>query len=305
MRQGGITVNPIMEKLIGKAEILIEALPYIRNFAGKTFVIKYGGHAMVSEDLKNSVAQDVVLLKYIGINPILVHGGGTEITALMEKLGKKAKFVNGLRVTDRETMEMVEMVLVGKVGKEIVTLLNKHGGKAVGLSGKDSNLLLAEKSAPVNVTVDGVNQVVDLGYVGDIVAVNPDVIHTLSRQNYIPVISSIGVSVNGEGLNINADHAAGALAAALRAEKLIVLTDVEGIFARPGDPASLISSLHRQQAQEMIRSGEISAGMIPKVDACVRALDHDVQRTHIIDGRISHSLLLEIFTDHGIGTMVK
>lgn len=297
-------VNPIMEKLIGKAETLIEALPYIRNFAGKTFVIKFGGHAMVSEALKNTVAQDVVLLKYIGINPILVHGGGTEITALMEKFGKKANFVGGLRVTDKETMEMVEMVLVGKVGKEIVTLLNMHGGKAVGLSGKDSNLLLAEKRSPVSVTVDGVDKVIDLGYVGDIVAVNHDVINTLSRQNYIPVISSIGVSVNGEGLNINADHVAGALAAAIKAEKLIMLTDVEGIYARPGDPSSLISALDRHKAQGMIRSGEISTGMIPKVEACIRALDHDVQRTHIIDGRISHSLLLEIFTDHGIGTMV-
>ena len=297
-------MNDAMQKLIGKAEVLIEALPYIRNFAGKTFVIKYGGQAMVSEELKNAVAQDIVLLKYIGINPILVHGGGKEITALMDKLGKETNFVDGLRVTDKETMEMVEMVLVGKVSKEIVTLLNRHGGKAVGLSGKDSNLLMAEKRSPANVKVDGMEKTVDLGYVGDIVSVDPAVIHTLSRENYNPVISSIGVNAAGEGLNINADHVAGELAAAITAEKLIVLTDVEGIVSRPGDLTSLISSLNRQKAREMIVSGDISKGMIPKVEACVHALNNNVRRTHIIDGRISHSLLLEIFTDHGIGTMV-
>lgn len=293
-----------VESLIAKAEVLIEALPYIQKFSGKTFVIKYGGQAMVSEELKNSVAQDIVLLKFIGINPIVVHGGGKEITQLMEKTGKKARFVNGLRVTDKETMEMVEMVLVGKVNKEIVTLLNRHGGKAVGLSGKDSNLLVCRKRPSLQVVVDGKEQSVDLGYVGDVVVVSPEVIHTLSKNGYIPVISSIGVSPEGEGLNINADHVAGELAAALGAEKLIILTDVEGILADPEDMGSLISSLHRQKAREMIISGEISAGMIPKVEACVRALNNNVSRTHIIDGRLSHSMLLEIFTDKGIGTMV-
>jgi acetylglutamate kinase len=293
-----------MEALIAKAGVLIEALPYIRNFTGKTFVIKYGGQAMISDELKNSVAQDIVLLKFIGINPIVVHGGGKEITALMEKTGKKARFVSGLRVTDKETMEVVEMVLVGKVNKEIVTLLNRHGGKAVGLSGKDSNLLVCRKRSPLQVVVEGKEQYVDLGYVGDVVVVSPEVIHTLSRNGYIPVISSIGVSPEGEGLNINADHVAGELAAALGAEKLIILTDVEGIFAEPGDPGTLISSLQRQKVREMIISGEISAGMIPKVEACVRALNNNVSRTHIIDGRLNHSMLLEIFTDKGIGTMV-
>ncbi len=297
-------MDEAMQKLIGKAEILIEALPYIREFAGKTFVIKYGGQAMVSEELKNSVAQDIVLLKYIGINPILVHGGGQEITLLMERLGKKASFVDGLRVTDRETMELVEMVLVGKINKEIVALLNRHGGKAVGLSGKDSNLMLAVKRPPKNISVDGVEKTIDLGYVGDILSINPAVIHTLSSQNYIPVISSIGVSEEGEGLNINADHVAGELAAALNAEKLIILTDVEGIMKKQGDSTTLISSLKRQEARQMIISGEISSGMIPKVEACVGALNSNVKRTHIIDGRINHSLLLEIFTDQGIGTMV-
>ena len=298
-------LNNSIEELIAKADVLVEALPYIRNFAGKTFVIKYGGHAMVSEKLKDSVARDLVLLKFIGINPVVVHGGGNEITILMEKLGKKASFVDGLRVTDKESMEMVEMVLVGKVNKEIVNLLNQHGGKAVGLSGKDSNLLIAQKRPPARVTVEGEDKYVDLGYVGDIVTVNPEVMHTLSSQNYIPVISSIGVSNEGEGLNINADHVAGELAAALKAEKLIILTDVEGIFLDEKDKNTLISSLQRRRARQMILSGEISTGMVPKVDACIRALNNDVRRTHIIDGRLSHSILLEIFTDRGIGTMVE
>jgi acetylglutamate kinase len=293
-----------MDSLIAKAGVLIEALPYIRKFAGKTFVIKYGGHAMVSEELKNSVTQDIVLLKFIGINPIVVHGGGGEITALMEKLGKKALFAGGLRVTDKETMEVVEMVLIGKINQEIVSLLNKHGGRAVGLSGKDSNLLMARKRPPVQVFVEGKEQSIDLGCVGDVVTVSPEVINTLSSNGYIPVISSVGVSPEGEGLNINADHVAGELAAALGAEKLIILTDVEGILEKPEDPGSLISSLHRQKVREMIISGKISSGMIPKVEACVRALNNNVSRTHIIDGRISHSMLLEIFTDKGIGTMV-
>ena len=297
-------MNKSVETFIAKAEILIEALPYIRNFAGKTFVIKYGGQAMISAEMKNLVAQDLVLLKFIGINPIIVHGGGKEITILMEKLGKEACFIDGLRITDQETMELVEMVLVGKVNKEIVSLLNRHGGKAVGLSGKDSNLLACRKKLPLKVDVNGKEQVVDLGCVGDILKINPEVIQTLSKNGYIPVISSVGVGTEGESLNINADHVAGELAAALQAEKLIVLTDVEGIFVQEDDPGTLISTLSRRRAQEMIISGEISAGMIPKVEACIRALNNDVSRTHIIDGRLSHSIVLEIFTDEGIGTMV-
>ena len=293
-----------MEALIAKADILVEALPYIRNFAGKTFVIKYGGHAMVSEDLKKSVTQDIVMLKYIGINPIVVHGGGNEITDMMQRLGKKAQFAGGLRVTDKETMELVEMVLVGKINTELVGLLNKHGGNGVGLNGKDSGLLTARKMPPVRVLNDGVESYVDLGYVGDLFKVNPDVVFALIQSGYIPVISSVGVSPEGESMNINADHAAGELAAAVRAEKLILLTDVEGIFARPDDPASLISSLSQEKAREMITTGEISSGMIPKVEACFKALSGNVCGTHIIDGRLNHSLLLEIFTDEGIGTMV-
>ncbi len=294
-----------MEKLIEKAQVLIEALPYIRNFSGKTFVIKYGGQAMVSEELKNSVAQDIVLLKYIGINPIVVHGGGKEITNLLERLGIDTRFVGGLRVTDQETMELVEMVLVGKINKEVVNLLNRHGGKAVGLSGKDSNLLLARKRPPTQAVVDGAELHVDLGFVGDVFEINASVIDTLSQNNYIPVIAPVAVSPEGDGLNINADHVAGELAAALKAEKLILLTDVEGILRVPDQPETFISSVTRQQARDMIMSGEISSGMIPKVEACIRALNSGVSRTHIIDGRLSHSMLLEIFTDTGIGTMVQ
>jgi acetylglutamate kinase len=291
-----------MMKLIGKAEVLIEALPYIRTFGDKTFVIKYGGQAMVSEELKKSVVMDIVLLKFIGINPILVHGGGAEVTDLLARLGKQAVFANGLRVTDAETMEVVEMVLTGKVNKEIVTLINRCGGKAVGLSGKDSDLLVARRRPPER--INGSDVVVDLGLVGDIVRVNPHVINTLSDQGYIPVISSVAVGQEGESLNINADHAAGELAAALSAEKLILLTDVEGIFDDTTDQGSLISRLKQEKALELIKSGHINKGMIPKVEACLKALEHGVHRTHIIDGRLPHSLLLEIFTDHGIGTMV-
>ncbi len=294
-----------METLIEKAHVLIEALPYIRTFSGKTFVIKYGGQAMVSDELKHAVAQDIILLKYIGINPIVVHGGGKEINSLLERLGIDTRFVGGLRVTDQETMELVEMVLVGKINKEVVNLLNRHGGKAVGLSGKDSDLLVARKRPPAQAMIDGTEHFVDLGFVGDVTDINASVIDTLSKNNYIPVIAPVAVSPEGYGLNINADHVAGELASALKAEKLILLTDVEGILRVPEQPESLVSSVTRQQARDMIISGEISSGMIPKVEACIRALNSGVSRTHIIDGRLSHSMLLEIFTDTGIGTMVE
>ncbi|MDW7651919.1 MAG: acetylglutamate kinase [Bacillota bacterium] len=291
-----------MNELIAKAEVLIESLPYIRTFADRTFVIKYGGQAMVSEELKKSVMMDIILLKFIGINPIVVHGGGAEVTSVLNRLGKETVFTNGLRVTDEETMEVVEMVLMGKVNKQIVSFINQFGGKAVGLSGKDSNMIVARRRAPER--INGSGEIVDLGFVGDIIKINPGVIHTLSREGYIPVISSVGIGLEGESLNINADHVAGELAAALSAEKLILLTDVEGIYGDANDGSSLISSLPKAKALEMIEEGKINKGMIPKVQACLTALEHEVRRTHIVDGRIPHSLLLEIFTDHGIGTMV-
>lgn len=277
-----------------KAAVLIEALPYIRNFYGSTIVVKYGGNAMINQHLKAGVCQDLVLLKYIGLNPIIVHGGGPEISDMMERMGKTPEFVNGLRVTDAETMEIVQMVMIGKINTELVTLLNRYGGKAVGLNGKDANLIQAQKHGGE----------VDLGFVGDIIGINSELLHTLSRDGYIPVVSSVGVGPDGESYNINADRAAGFIAGALNAEKLIILTDVEGIFADPGDPSTLISQLSMARARKLIASGQINQGMIPKVEACIEALEKGVGRTHIIDGRQLHSILLEIFTNQGIGTMV-
>lgn len=293
-----------MNELVTRAGVLIEALPYIKKFAGKTFVIKYGGQAMVSQDLKESVVMDIILMKYIGINPIIVHGGGAEVTHLMKRLGMKAHFANGLRVTDKETMELVEMVLAGKVNKDIVALFNRQGGKAVGLCGKDANLFTCQKYAPVPVQTEEGEGLVDLGFVGDITQVNPELVHLLCQEGYIPVISSVGTTEEGDSVNINADHAAGHLAAALGAEKLILLTDVEGIFLDQDDPATLISALPQAEALRLMASGEINAGMIPKVEACLLGLKGGVHRTHIINGCIPHALVLEIFTDSGIGTMV-
>jgi acetylglutamate kinase len=288
---------------IEKAQVLIEALPYIRTFFGRTFVIKYGGNAMTDPELKKAVMLDVILLKYVGINPVIVHGGGPDISRTMERLGKKPVFVAGHRVTDAETMEIVQMVLVGKINQEIVSLINKYGGKSIGLSGKDGNLIVARRRTGGHATVDGPGEV-DLGYVGDVESINPEPIHLLSEKGYIPVVAPVGVGLDGESYNINADAVAGHLAAALKADKLIMLTDVEGIFGDPNDTSTLISALGTEQAMRMIQNGEISGGMIPKVEACIRALDAGVARTHIIDGRKMHSLLLEIFTDQGIGTMV-
>lgn len=279
-------------ELIEKAGVLIEALPYIRTFFGKTFVIKYGGHAMTDPELKKAVMLDIILLKYVGVNPVLVHGGGPEITSWMNKVGKEPRFVDGLRVTDAETMEIVQMVLAGKVNKEIVALVNRYGGKAIGLSGHDGNLLNARQ-------IGG-----DLGLVGQVETINAELLHMLSKAGYIPVIASIGAGFDGETYNINADAVAGDLASALNADKLIMLTDVEGIFADERDPDTLISALEIERARHMIREGRIDGGMIPKVEACITALENGVARTHIVDGRSLHSLLLEIFTDEGIGTMV-
>lgn len=282
-----------MDEFIAKAATLSEALPYLRRFFGKTFVVKYGGAAMVDRNARESVMRDLVLLKYIGINPVVVHGGGPEITALLQRLGKQTSFVNGRRVTDPETMEIAQMVLVGKVNKELVNLINRHGGRAVGLSGLDAGLIRV-------VPADGGA----LGRVGEVERIDPEPLHVLSREGYLPVIATVGVGPDGESYNINADLVAGDLAVALGAEKLIMLTDVEGLRADPGDPDSLLPSVTAGEARRLIEQGAVGGGMIPKVEACVRAAEGGVARTHIIDGRVPHALLLEIFTDRGIGTMV-
>ncbi len=292
-----------VDQIIAKAGVLVEAIPYIRTFYGKTFVIKYGGNAMINESLKLGVMQDIVLLKFLGVNPVVIHGGGPEITQMLNRVGKKAQFVQGLRVTDAETMEIVQMVLVGKLNKEIVAKLNLIGGKAVGLAGQDANLIRAKKTQPT-MPENFQGEIPDVGFVGEVTGIDTTIIDQLIANNYIPVISSIGVGEDGVSYNINADTAAGELAAALRAEKLLMLTDVEGIFENYEDKSSLISALQVEHAHEMIAQGKIEGGMIPKVQACITALNHGVNRTHIIDGRLLHSMLLEILTDQGIGTMV-
>ena len=297
-------MNMDVAKNIPKAEVLVEALPYMRTFAGKIFVVKYGGQAMINPEIMDSVILDLVLLKYIGVKPVLVHGGGNEINEVMEKFGKEPAFVNGLRVTDDETMEIVEMVLMGKVNQNLVSLINKNGGSAVGLSGRDGFTIQARRKEAQPVKGGPEGEEVDLGRVGEIVQINPTLIHTLSDSGYIPVISSIGAESDGESLNINADHVAGELAVSLKAEKLIVLTDVEGIYEVQDSKKQFISSISRREIRALIDSGAINGGMIPKVESCLLALDGGVRRSHIIDGRVPHSLILEIFTDAGIGTMV-
>jgi len=291
-----------MEDIITKAEILIEALPYIRNFFGKTFVIKYGGAAQVKDELKSSFAQDVVMLNFIGIRTAIVHGGGPKISAMMEKMGKKPKFIQGQRVTDEETMDIVEMVLGGLVNKEIVSLINGHGGKAVGLSGKDGGLIRAKKKLIRKTMETGVDEILDIGLVGEVTGIDPHIITSLEREGFIPVISPVGVGPKGETLNINADYVAASVASALQAEKLILMTDVPGIIDR-GD--KIISTLRKPQIKKLIADGTITGGMLPKVQACLKAIEGKVSKTHIIDGRVPHSLLLEIFTKEGIGSEIQ
>jgi len=291
-----------MEKLIQKAETLIESLPFIRAFYGKTFVIKYGGHAMVDEYLRSSFAEDVVLLKFIGINPVIVHGGGPQIGEVLEKMGMESSFVQGMRVTDQETMDVVEMVLVGKVNKMIVNLINQQGGKAVGLSGKDGNLLEAEKLLMYDTPqADRPPEILDVGKVGVVRKVNSEVLYSLDNTGFIPVIAPVGVDENGETYNINADLVAGSVAAALQAEKLILLTDVPGVLDKNGE---LLSSLPHKKVQTMVASDEIVGGMLPKINCCLEAMRGGVRKTHIVDGRLSHCLLLEIFTEKGVGTEI-
>jgi acetylglutamate kinase len=286
-----------------KAAVLIEALPYIQEFYGKTIVVKYGGNAMVSEDLKEKVIQDITLMKYVGMRPVIVHGGGPDITDFLKKIGKKSEFVSGLRVTDEETVQIAEMVLVGKINTEIVSLLNHRGVRAVGLSGKDAELILAHKKL-ATVHENGNSREVDIGYVGEVEKINVDILNDLLDQDYIPVIAPIGVGVGRESYNINADYVAAEVAGALQAEKLILLTDIEGIYRDYKDKSTFISTLKQAEAKEMISQGAIAGGMIPKVEACLRALEAGAGKTHIIDGRLDHSLILEVFTSQGIGSEV-
>ncbi len=273
---------------IEKADVLLEALPYIRRFTGKVLVVKYGGHAMEDEELKDSFAQDIALLKYVGMNPIIVHGGGPQIDAALQKAGIVPRFVRGLRVTDGPTMDIVEMVLVGKINKEIVALLNRHGGNAVGLCGKDGELVVARK-----------RRTQELGFVGEVVGVNARVIDAL--QGFVPVIAPVAADTEGVTYNINADVVAGKVAEALRAEKLILLTDVEGVKGRDG---TLLDTLAADAALELIRDGTIAAGMIPKVECCLEAIRGGVRQAHVIDGRVRHALLLEVLTSRGVGTEI-
>jgi len=291
-----------MENPIDKAKVLVEALPYIRRFYDKTIVVKYGGSAMEEEGLKRSFALDIVLLKYIGLNPVVVHGGGPQIGEMLNKIGKESQFIEGMRVTDGETMDVVEMVLVGKVNKEIVSLINQQGGKAVGLSGKDGRLIVAKKLKLTKSRGKDLSpETIDIGMVGEVKAINPEVIGALEKENFIPVISPIGVGEEGETYNINADLVGGKVASALKAEKLILLTDVEGVKDEKG---RLIPTLSAKQARQLITQKVISSGMIPKVNCCLDALEEGVKKTHIIDGRLEHAILLEIFTDVGIGTQI-
>lgn len=288
--------NHRMKTEILKAEVLIEAIPYIRRFAGSTVVVKYGGSAMVDEKLKRSVIQDIAMLKYIGLKPVVVHGGGKEITGLLERLGKQSQFLDGLRVTDEETAKVAEMVLSGSIGKALVDELQQVGISSVGISGKDGRSLLCSKK------LDEKGR--DLGFVGQIDTVDTSLLETLLANNFVPVVSPVGVDAEGNTYNINADYAASAVAGALSAQKLIFLTDVEGILKDKDDPSSILRTLSEQEALGYIADGTIKGGMIPKVQCCLDGLDKGVESVHVLDGRVPHAILLEIFTTKGVGTMV-
>lgn len=291
-----------MKKLIEKADVLMESLPYIKKFNNKIIVIKYGGNVMLDKNLKKTFALDIVMMKYIGIYPVIVHGGGPQIGKTLEKFGKKSKFVNGLRVTDAETMDIIEMVLGGKINKEIVTLINQQGGKAVGLSGKDGEMIKAKKHRFKNNTPETDRpEIIDLGLVGEITSLNSKIILSLLDGGYIPIIAPIGVGKKDETLNINADFVAGHVAMALKAEKLILLTNVEGVKSKEN---KLISTISKKKAQELIKNKTIVNGMEPKVKCCIKALTNGVKKTHIVDGRLKHAVFLEIFTQEGVGTEI-
>lgn len=292
-----------MKKLIQKAEILLEALPFIKNFYGKTFVIKYGGNAMVSEKLKDNFALDIVMMKYIGINPVIIHGGGPQIDKTLKALGIKSQFFEGQRVTNKETIDVVEMVLGGKINKEIVSLINRHGGNAVGITGKDGDLIMAKRHKKGKKQSAETNrpEIIDLGLVGEITKVNPRILETLDKNEFVPVIAPIGKGEDGTTLNINADFVASKIASALKAEKLILMTDTEGVKNKTG---KLQSGLTKKEVAAMIKEKVIKDGMLPKVKCCLDALKAGVHKTHIVDGRVQHALLLEIFTEDGIGTQI-
>jgi len=286
-----------------RAQILIEALPYIQRFQGKTIVIKYGGNAMVDEALKQSFARDVVLMKLVGMNPVIVHGGGPQIGKLLERIGKKSEFVQGMRVTDRETMDVVEMVLGGLVNKEIVSLINKNGGKAIGLTGKDGGLIRARKLLMKSIPAEGLpSEIIDIGHVGEVESIDPEVVALLDTHNFIPVIAPIGVGPAGEAYNINADVVAGKLAITLLAEKLILLTNTTGVLDKEG---ALLTGLTVSKVNALIADGTIHGGMLPKVNYALDAVNSGVKSAHIIDGRVEHAVLLEVFTDQGVGTLIK
>jgi acetylglutamate kinase len=295
-----------MKESIERAKVLVESLPYIQEFRHKTVVIKYGGHAMVDENLKRQFALDVILLNHIGVNVVIVHGGGPQINDLLDRLEIKPNYVHGMRVTDGETMNVVEMVLVGRVNKEIVGLINHNGGRAVGLSGRDGDLVCARKMhvsiSPDKERLENVPpEIIDLGRVGEVTRINGDVLTTLKREDFIPVIAPVGVGEDGQAFNINADLVAGAIAGALNAEKLILLTDVEGVKDREG---TLIRSLHHEDLDALIAEGTIAGGMIPKVNCCREALKKGTRKTYIVDGRLEHAILLEMFTHEGVGTEI-
>jgi acetylglutamate kinase len=285
-----------------RAKVLVEALPFIQRFNGATIVVKYGGHAMADEQLKRDFALDIILMKYVGINPIVVHGGGPQIGDLLKRLSIEPRFVDGMRVTDKETMDVVEMVLAGKVNKEIVSLINGNGGRAVGLSGKDGKLITAKKMAYLKRgNDDQPTEIIDMGLVGEITAVDNRILIGLVEKGFIPVIAPVGAGLGGETYNINADLVAGHVAASLHAKKLVLLTDTDGVRDKKG---GLISSLRKEDVDGLLENGTISGGMIPKVGCCVKALEGGVQKAHIIDGREEHAILLEIFTERGVGTEI-
>lgn len=291
-----------MQNLIDKAKVLMEALPYLKKFRGKRMVIKYGGHAMVDDKLKESFCRDLILFKLIGLNPVVVHGGGPQIEKVLKQMNITTKFHEGMRITDSDTMDVVEMVLVGKVNKEIVGWINHHGGRAIGFSGKDGQLIQAKRWQEGITEQKATTEIVDLGHVGKVEKINPEALEMIEDSFFIPVIAPVGIAVNGETLNINADYVASHMASALGAEKLILMTDTEGVKNKDGE---LLTNLAPDQIDHLIKSKVAHGGMIPKLNCSLMALDKGVNTVHIIDGRVQHALLLEIFTDQGVGSLIR